>query len=113
MKENVYLIKEINDLKREKKILKDEMAKKQSQTATSISKKKNMSGLAPENNEEVVSAQRIELKQLQDKLKEMSQKNQELKDRRPPSSGSKVKTLKFFAFAFCLEKLAPVMEIKP
>ena len=105
MKENVYLIKEINDLKREKKILKDEMAKKQSQTATSLSKKKNVSGLAPENFEETISAQRVELKQLQDKLKEMSQKNQELKDRRPPSSGSKVKNLKLFAVCFLFRKI--------
>jgi len=89
MKENVYLIKEINDLKREKKILKDEIAKKQSQTATSLSKKKNASGLVQENYEELISTQRMELKQLQDKLKEVSQKNQELKDKRPPSSGSK------------------------
>lgn len=88
MKENVYLIKEINDLKREKKILKDEMAKKQSQVAANLNKKKNASGVGPENYEELIASQRVELKQLQDRIKELAQKNQDLKDKRPPSGSN-------------------------
>ena len=93
MKENVNLIKEINDLKREKKILKDDVAKKQSIVAINLSKKKNASGIAPENYEnyeELISHQREEIKMFQEKLKETAQKNQALKDKRPPSSGSKI-----------------------
>ena len=89
MKENVNLIKEINVLKREKKFLKDDVSKKQTTIATNLlSKKKNMSGIATENYEEMIAYQRDEVKLLQDKLKEVSTKNQALKDKRPPSSGS-------------------------
>lgn len=89
MKENVNLIKEINDLKREKKILKDDVAKKQTLAASNLVKKKNVSGFQTENYEDVITIQREEVKEMQDKIKEISQKIQVLKQKRPPSSGSK------------------------
>lgn len=89
MKENVNLIKEINDLQREKKLLKDDVSKKQSMIAANLLKKKNMPINQVEDLHLVISSQSDEIKYLQEKIKETSLKNQALKEKRPPSSGSK------------------------
>lgn len=93
MKENVNLIKEINDLQRERKNLKDDVAKKQSIIAANLLKKKYAGNNTAEEFQLVISAQNEEMKYLQEQLKEVSQKNQMLKEKRPPS-GSK----NFFLF---------------
>lgn len=89
MKENVNLIKEINDLQREKKLLKDDVSKKQSMIAATLLKKKNISINQVEDLQLTLYAQKDEIKYLQEKIKEISLKNQTLKEKRPPSSGSK------------------------
>lgn len=84
MKENVDLIKEINDLRREMKFLQDDVGKRLSLATPNQKSKRNF--LSIEGKEELMSSQKEEIVELQEKIREMIAQNQYLREARPVSA---------------------------
>ena len=84
MKENVDLIKEINDLRREMKFLQDDVDKRLSLATPNQKSKRNFLGI--EGKEELLNSQKEEIIELQEKIREMVAQNQYLREARPVSA---------------------------